>query len=65
MKGIVKTFNKQKGYGFIHGKEGNSYFFHYSELQMKGYKTVDDGQKVEFDVKNTEKGMNAINIKLV
>jgi CspA family cold shock protein len=65
MKGIVKTFNKQKGYGFIQGKEENSYFFHYSELQMKGFKTVDEGQKVEFDVKETERGMNAINIKLV
>lgn len=65
MKGIVKTFNKQKGFGFIQGKEKNDYFFHYSELQMKGFKTVDEGQKVEFDVKDTEKGLNAINIKLL
>ena len=64
MKGIVKNFNKEKGYGFIKTDEGKDLFFHYSELQMEGFKTVNAGQSVEFEVIETEKGLRAVNIKI-
>ena len=65
MRGTVKNFNKEKGYGFIKTDEGKDLFFHYSELQMEGFKTVNQGQTVEFEVIETEKGLRAVNIKVV
>ena len=65
MQGLVKNFNKEKGYGFITADEGQDIFFHYSELKMDGFKTVSPSQKVEFDVEETEKGLRAVNIRLV
>ena len=65
MTGKVKKFNNEKGYGFIKTDEGKDLFFHYSELQMEGFKTVNAGQKVEFEIIETEKGLRAINIKVV
>lgn len=59
-KGTVKWFNK--GYGFITGEDGQDYFAHFSDIQMDGYKTLSEGQEVEFDVIDTEKGAQAINI---
>lgn len=50
MKGTVKWFNNQKGYGFISDAEGNDVFVHYSGLNMEGFKSLDEGQEVEFDV---------------
>lgn len=64
MKGIVKNFNSEKGFGFIKTEEGKDVFFHYSELQMEGYKTVGKGQNVEFEIIETEKGLRAVNIKV-
>ena len=64
MRGTVKNFNKEKGYGFIKTDEGKDLFFHYSELQMDGFKTVNAGQTVEFEVIETEKGLRAVNIKV-
>ena len=49
-KGTVKWFNNQKGYGFICDEEGNDVFVHYSGLNMEGYKSLDEGAAVEFDV---------------
>ena len=46
MKGTVKWFNNQKGFGFISDEEGNDVFVHYSGLNMEGYKTLEDGKKV-------------------
>ena len=64
MKGTVKSFNKRKGYGFINTDTGESAFFHYSELKMEGFKTIDLDQKVDFDVIESEKGLRAININI-
>ncbi len=65
MQGTVKNFNKEKGFGFINADDGKDIFFHYSELQMEGFKTVNPSQVVEFDVVETEKGLRAVNIKIV
>ena len=61
-KGTVKWFNNQKGYGFISDEAGNDIFVHYSGLQMDGYKTLDEGQTVEYEVIEGEKGPQAINV---
>lgn len=65
MTGTVKTFNKQKGYGFIKCEGQEDIFFHYSSLVMEGFKTVEPEAKVEFDLETTEKGARAVNIKVV
>ncbi len=62
MKGTVKWFNNQKGYGFISDESGNDVFVHYSGLNMEGFKSLDEGQAVEFDVVNGEKGPQATNV---
>ena len=56
MEGKVKNFNKQKGYGFISCDTEGDVFFHYSSLVIDGFKTVDIGADVEFDLEETEKG---------
>lgn len=55
-KGTVKWFNNQKGYGFISDESGNDVFVHYSGLNMEGFKSLEEGQAVEFEVVNGEKG---------
>ena len=62
MKGTVKSFNKRKGYGFITNEEGATAFFHYSELKMDGFKTINPDQKVNFELIESEKGLRAINV---
>ena len=62
MKGTVKWFNNQKGYGFISDESGKDVFVHFSGLVMDGYKTLEEGQAVEFDVVNGEKGPQATNV---
>ena len=61
MKGTVKWFN-QKGYGFISDEQGNDVFVHYSGLNMDGFKSLDEGAEVEFDVVNGAKGPQATNV---
>ena len=61
-KGTVKWFNNQKGYGFITAEDGKDVFVHYSALQMDGFKVLDEGEEVEFDVVNGEKGPQASNV---
>ena len=61
-KGTVKWFNNQKGYGFISDEEGNDVFIHYTGLNMEGFKTVEEGQAVEFEVINGAKGPQAVNV---
>ena len=65
MRGKVKNFNKEKGYGFIKTEEGKDVFFHYSELKMEGFKTVEANKTVEFEIIETEKGLRAVNIAVV
>lgn len=62
MKGTVKWFNNQKGYGFISDEEGNDIFVHYSGVKMEGYKSLEEGITVEFDVVQGTKGPQATNV---
>ena len=64
-KGTVKWFNNQKGYGFISDENGKDIFVHYSGLDMDGYKTLNEGQAVEFEVVDGAKGPQATNVKMV
>ena len=61
-KGTVKWFNNQKGYGFISDEAGNDVFVHYSGLVMEGFKTLEEGAAVEYEVVNGEKGPQAVNV---
>ena len=63
MKGTVKWFNNQKGYGFISDENGDDVFVHYSGLNMDGFKSLDEGAQVEFDVTEGAKGPQATNVK--
>ena len=62
MKGTVKWFNAKKGYGFISDEAGNDVFVHFSALQMDGFKVLDEGDEVEFEVIDGEKGPQAANV---
>ena len=62
MKGTVKWFNASKGYGFITPEEGEDVFVHYSAIQGDGYKSLNEGDKVEFEVTQGDKGSKAINV---
>ena len=62
MKGTVKWFNNQKGYGFITTDDGNDVFVHYSAIQGEGFKTLDDGQEVSFEVTQSDRGPQASNV---
>ena len=61
-KGTVKWFNAEKGYGFITGEDGNDVFVHFSAIQGEGFKSLEEGQAVEFEVVNGEKGPQAVNV---
>ena len=65
MKGTVKMFNKEKGYGFIRAEDNRDYFFHYSALVMDDYKTAEKGEAVEFEVEESERGPRAANVRKV
>jgi len=62
MQGTVKWFNPQKGYGFIEKGDGNDVFVHYSAIQEEGFKTLEDGQEVEFEVVEGDRGPQAANV---
>lgn len=61
-QGTVKWFNAQKGYGFITPESGDDVFVHHSEIQGDGFKSLDEGQKVEFEIKPGDKGEQATNV---
>ena len=65
MRGNVKWFNNDKGYGFIEYVEGEDIFVHYSAIKQQGYKTLSEGQLVEFDLIRTEKGLQAVNVAVI
>lgn len=62
-QGTVKWFNGSKGYGFITGEDEKDYFVHFSAINMDGFKTLDEGQKVSFDVESGPKGPQAANVR--
>jgi cold shock protein len=61
-KGTVKWFNNAKGYGFITPENGNDVFVHHSAIKGEGYKSLDEGQQVEFDIEKGPKGEQATNV---
>lgn len=65
MRGKVKWFNDAKGYGFIEQETGEDVFVHFSAIQMDGFKTLHEGQDVEFEVEAREKGLHAKNVSRV
>ena len=64
-QGTVKFFNAEKGYGFISRDQGDDIFVHFSNIQGTGYKTLEEGQRVEFDVTQGRKGDQAENVRVV
>ncbi|WP_142415518.1 cold-shock protein [Hathewaya massiliensis] len=65
MTGTVKWFNSEKGFGFITTEEGNDVFAHFSQIQKEGFKTLEEGQKVSFEVVQGPKGPQAENIQTI
>jgi CspA family cold shock protein len=61
-KGKVKWFSNHKGYGFITPEEGKDVFVHHSAIQGEGYKSLDEGQEVEFEIQQGPKGEQAVNV---
>jgi CspA family cold shock protein len=61
--GTVKWFNAEKGYGFISQTEGADVFVHFSAIQMNGYRSLEEGQQVEFDVNEGPKGLQAASVR--
>lgn len=61
-RGKVKWFNDAKGYGFIEQEGGDDVFVHFSAIQMDGFKTLQEGQAVEFEIMNGDKGLHAANV---
>ncbi|NMB42404.1 MAG: cold shock domain-containing protein [Firmicutes bacterium] len=62
MLGRVKWFNKEKGYGFIEREDGDDVFVHYSAIQEEGFKSLTEGQEVEFDIVEGSRGPQAANV---
>ncbi|MGI5876676.1 MAG: cold shock domain-containing protein [Dethiobacteria bacterium] len=62
MEGKVKWFNADKGYGFIEREDGEDVFVHFSAIQGEGFKTLDEGQSVEFDIVEGNRGLQAANV---
>ncbi len=63
--GIVKWFNDAKGYGFITQEDGGDIFVHYTAIQQEGFKSLKEGDNVEFDLQEGQKGLNAVNVKVI
>ena len=64
-KGTVKWFNNQKGYGFITAEDGKDVFVHFSGLNMEGFKSLEEGAAVEFEITDGAKGPQAVNVTVV
>ena len=65
MNGTVKWFNAEKGFGFITGEDGKDVFAHFSQIQSSGYKTLEEGQEVTFEITQGPKGPQAENIQVI
>lgn len=64
-EGSVKWFNEKKGYGFIQSEEGTDVFVHFSAIEGSGFKTLEEGEKVTFEVTNGAKGPQAANVRKI
>jgi CspA family cold shock protein len=64
MVGTVKWFNAEKGFGFIEREGGDDVFVHFSAIMSDGYKSLDEGQRVEFDLEKGQRGPQATNVRL-
>ena len=64
-QGTVKWFNSEKGYGFITREDNSDIFVHFSSIAKDGFKSLDEGQKVEFVVTNSDRGLQAVEVTLV
>ncbi|MFH1217058.1 MAG: cold-shock protein [Pseudomonadota bacterium] len=65
VKGKVKWFNESKGFGFIEREDGDDVFVHFSAIKEEGFKTLSEGQKVEFEIVDGQKGPAAANVKKI
>lgn len=65
MQGKVKWFSAEKGYGFIESNDGNDVFVHFSAIQGDGFKTLEEGQAVQFDVVSGNRGPQAANVRVL
>ena len=63
VKGTVKWFNDKKGFGFLSREEGDDVFVHHTSIQAEGFKSLREGQEVEFEVQDGPKGPQAVNVK--
>ncbi len=59
MEGTIKWFNSKKGFGFIEQESGDDVFVHYSAIEMSGFKTLSEGERVQFEVEENDKGLSA------
>jgi len=64
-EGIVKWFNEKKGYGFIEQEDGPDVFVHFSGINMSGFKSLQEGERVSFDIEDGEKGAAAVNVTVI
>ncbi len=64
-QGTVKWFNDQKGFGFIAANDGNEYFVHHTSIVGEGFKTLQDGASVEFEVEESSRGPRAVNVTVI
>ncbi|MEI6766735.1 MAG: cold-shock protein [Bacteroidota bacterium] len=65
LKGKVKWFNKTKGFGFITGEDGSDVFVHYSQIMRQGFKTLEEGQAVSYEITVADKGPQASNVNVI
>lgn len=63
--GVVKWFNAEKGYGFIAGDDGTDVFVHFSDIVADGFRTLSEGQNVQYDEQDTDRGVKAIEVKVI
>ena len=61
-QGIIKWFNSKKGFGFIEQEAGEDVFVHYSAIDMSGFKTLSEGERVQFEIEENDKGLSARNV---
>jgi CspA family cold shock protein len=65
VRGTVKWFNSAKGYGFIEREDGPDVFVHFTSLQAEGYRTLNEGQEVEFSIEDSPKGLQAVDVTII